>query len=142
MNPFPSVFQGLCSGFSIFILISKNYRLMEIRITNTNSEFSAPANIQDGVPCQDSQQYCKELHLRYARSFWLYNSYHPLLVTVQIYFPGNRKFLTLELFLLFLKRKIQIITQSETSFLLSFCQTYMPCRHQSFNYCNGNILFL
>ena len=37
--------------------------------------------------------------------FQLYNSYHPFLVTVQIYFTGDRKFLILELFVLFLTRK-------------------------------------
>ena len=26
--------------------------------------------------------------------------------------------------------------------LRNFCQTNTPCRHQSLNYCNGNILFL
>ena len=44
-------------------------------------------------------------YLRCARSSQLYNSYYPLLVTVQMYFPGDRKHLTLELFLLFLIRK-------------------------------------
>ena len=47
----------------------------------------------------------KESHLRCAGSFYLYNSYHPFLVTVQMYFPGDRKHLTLELFLLFHIRK-------------------------------------
>ena len=37
---------------------------------------------------------------------------------------------------------IQIITQSEMSFLQNFCQTYTQCRHNSLNYCNGNMLFL
>ena len=28
------------------------------------------------------------------------------------------------------------------SFLQNFCQTYTQCRHNSLNYCNGNMLFL
>ena len=35
MNPFPSAVRGLCSGFSIFLVISQNYRLMKLRSTNT-----------------------------------------------------------------------------------------------------------
>ena len=74
----------------------------EIRSANTNGEFRVPADMKDGVLCPDSYQYWKEPHLRCARSFWLYNSLHLLLVTVQMEFPGDRKFLTRELFLLFL----------------------------------------
>ena len=54
MNPFPSAVRGLCSGFSIFLVISQNYRLMKLRSTNTNGEFRAPADIEDGVLCHDS----------------------------------------------------------------------------------------
>ena len=36
------------------IVISQNHRLTKIRSTNTNGEFMAPADIQDGVPCHDS----------------------------------------------------------------------------------------
>ena len=64
---------------------------MKIRSTNTNGEFKAPVDIKDGVLCS---LYCKEPHLRCAMSFWLYNSYHLHLVTVQMYFPDDRKFLT------------------------------------------------
>ena len=35
-----------------------------------------------------------------------------------------------------------IISQSETFFLLNFYLTDTLCRHQSLNYCDGNILFL
>ena len=78
---------------------------MKIRSTYSSGEFRVPANIKDGVLCHDRQQYCKEPHLRCARSFRLYNSYHLLLVTLQMYFPGDMKFLTQDLFLLFLIRK-------------------------------------
>ena len=54
MNPFPGAFQGICSGFSIFLVISQNYRLMKIRGTNTNGELRAPADIKDGVYGHDS----------------------------------------------------------------------------------------
>ena len=54
MNLFPSAVRGLCSGFSIFLVISQNYRLMKLRSTNTNGEFRAPADIEDGVLCHDS----------------------------------------------------------------------------------------
>ena len=54
VNPFPSGFQGFCSGFSIFLVISENYRLMKIRSTNTSGEFRAPADFKDGVLCHDS----------------------------------------------------------------------------------------
>ena len=64
---------------------------MKIRSTNTKVEFRAPAGIKDRILCHDSLQYCKKPHLRCARDFWLYNSYHPPLVTLQIYFPGDRK---------------------------------------------------
>ena len=33
---------------------------------------------------------------------------------------------------------IQIINQFKMLFLQIFCQTYMPCRHQSIKYCDGN----
>ena len=36
LNPFPSAFRGLCSGFSIFLVIFQNYRLMKRRSTNSN----------------------------------------------------------------------------------------------------------
>ena len=58
---FPSVFQGLCSAFSIFLVICQNYRLMKIRSTYSNGEFRVPVNIKNGVLCHDRQQYCKEL---------------------------------------------------------------------------------
>ena len=41
MNPFPCAFQGLNFGFSIFFVVSLNYRLMKIGSTNTKSEFRA-----------------------------------------------------------------------------------------------------
>ena len=66
-----------------------------------NGEFRVSVDIKDGVLCHD----WKEPHLRCARSFWLYNSDHLLLVTVLMDFPGDRKFLTSELLLLFLIRK-------------------------------------
>ena len=59
------------------------------RSTNTNGEFRFPSDIKDGVLCHNSQQYCKEPHLRCARSLWFFNSYHPTLVTVKMYFPGD-----------------------------------------------------
>ena len=54
MNPFPRAFQWLCSGFSIFLIISQSYRLMKIRSTNKNGEFRAPADIKDGIFCPES----------------------------------------------------------------------------------------
>ena len=54
LNPFPSAFQELCSGFSIFLVIFQNYRLMKIRSTNSNGEFRVPADIKDGVLCHDT----------------------------------------------------------------------------------------
>ena len=41
MNPFSGAFQGLNFNFSIFFLVSLNYRLMKIGSTNTKSEFRA-----------------------------------------------------------------------------------------------------
>ena len=102
MNPFSDAFQGLFSlGFLKIILIYQNHRLIQIRGTNTNGEFIVPVDINDGVLCQ----YCEEPYLRCVRSFLLYNSYCPSFVTVQMYFPGDRKFLTWDLFLLFLMLK-------------------------------------
>ena len=49
-----SALYGLYSGFSIFLVISQNYRLMKIRSTNANGEFRVPATIKDGVLCHDS----------------------------------------------------------------------------------------
>ena len=57
---------------------------MKISCTNTKGEFSFPADIKDGILCHDSLQYCKEPHPRCDRNFWLHNSYHPPLVTLQI----------------------------------------------------------
>ena len=54
LNSFPNAFHGLCSGFSIFLVIFQNYRLMKIRSTNSKNEFRAPADIKDGVFCHDS----------------------------------------------------------------------------------------
>ena len=54
LNPFSSAFQGLCSGFSIFLVIFQNYRLMKIRSTNSSGEFRVPADIKDEVLCHDS----------------------------------------------------------------------------------------
>ena len=54
LNPFPSAFRGLCSGFSIFLVIFQNYRLMKIRSTNSNGEFRVPADIKDGLLCHNS----------------------------------------------------------------------------------------
>ena len=54
MNPFLGAFQWLYFGFSIFLVISLNYRLMKIGITYTKSEFRVLADINDGVFCHDS----------------------------------------------------------------------------------------
>ena len=57
---------------------------MKIRSTNSSGEFRVPTNIKDKTICHDSKQYCKDVP----------GVFDLFLVTVQMYFPDDMKFLT------------------------------------------------